>query len=188
MGWKRPQSRQNVAKNAKRLQIVITKVAPLIIAILALVPLVGKCVLKILVVVTNVLSFVMTKSWSRLITKTKPLPLGRGRVQLLKLETWIAPLARPLFQPLAWEVMTPLTSPVMKLNQALARESVEESCPVVIIIVKGSATGSKMLWMISKLEVIAENVNWNAKDLGLRGAITLVLDLAIQTLVFNVVR
>ena len=76
----------------------------------------------------------------------------------------------------------------MKLNQALARESVEESCPVVIIIVKGSATGSKMLWMLSKLEVIAENVNWNAKDLGLRGAIILVLDLAIQTLVFNVVR
>ena len=101
MGWKRPQNRQNVAKNAKRLQIVTTKVAPLIIAILALVPLAGKCVLKILVVVTNVLSFVMTKYWSRLITKTRPLPLGRGRGQPLKLETWIAPLARPLFQPLA---------------------------------------------------------------------------------------
>ena len=42
--------------------------------------------------------------------------------------------------------------------------------------------------MTSKLEVIAGSVNWNAKDLGLKGAITLVLDLAIQTLVFNVVR
>ena len=188
MGWKSPQNRQNVNKNAKRLQIVTTKVAPLIIAILDPVPLVGKCVLKILVVVTNVLSYAMIKSLSRLITKTKPLPLGKGRGQPLKLGNWIAPLARPLFQPLAWGVMTPLTSPVMKLNQVLARDSVEESCLVEIIIVKGSATGSKMLWMISKLEVIAENVNWNAKDLGLKGAIILVLDLVIQTLVFNVVK
>ena len=76
----------------------------------------------------------------------------------------------------------------MKLNPVLARESVEESYPVVIIIVKGSVTGLKMLWMISKLEAIAENVNWNAKDPGLKGAIILVLDLAIQTLVFNVVK
>ena len=188
MGWKSLQNRLNVVKNAKRLQIVTTRVAPLIIAILAPVPLAGKCVLKILVVGTNVLSFAMIKSWSKLITKTKPLPLGKRRVQPLKLETWIAPLAKPLYPLLAWGVMILLTSPVMKLNPVLARETVEESYPVVIITVKGSVTGSKMLWMTSKLEAIAENVNWNAKDLGLKGAIILVLDLAIQTLVFNVVK
>ena len=61
VGWKRPQNRQNVVKNAKILQIVITKVAPPTIVILAPAPPVVKFVLKIWGVVILVPSFVMIK-------------------------------------------------------------------------------------------------------------------------------